>query len=150
MKLEQQVVSLELAKKMKELGFLQESLYKWNIPNVEEEKRLVGVENFDIDSYPKKEIFPTLFTQKEWEEFTENYNPIASDMVSCFTVAELGEMLPIWTDTYKATKGFHCKFWTGKPDPLRGESVSRHYTTFADTEADARAKMLIYLKENNL
>lgn len=118
MKQEDQVVSLEPAKRMKELGFEQKSLFWW-------------------------------CKYKNAGEYYLAYGN-RPDQISAYTVAELGEMLPLWTDTYKATKGFHCKFWTGKPDPLRLESVSRHYTICADTEADARAKMLIYLHENNL
>ena len=79
-----------------------------------------------------------------------NYN------YSAFTVAELGEMLP-----YKITKGedsFYFAVGQAKPDdkhyPKWEVSYSNEeYTPCldrADTEANARAKMLIYLLENKL
>jgi len=64
--------------------------------------------------------------------------------ISAFTVAELGEMLPDGFDTnhYSARKAgkWHCL------------GTVNHETKgfLGDTEANARAKMLIYLKENNL
>ena len=67
MQLEQQVISRELAKKLKELGVKQESLfwYDWVRPDVGEEG-----------------VFALTQT---------TYTP---DAVSAFTVAELGELLP--------------------------------------------------------
>lgn len=54
-----------------------------------------------------------------------------------FTVAELGEMLPE-----------RCRYWRSG---LRGQKEQKQMgTQTADTEADARAKMLIYLIENQL
>lgn len=66
MQLEDQVVSLEYAKRLKELGVKQESLFYW--------KELQG--NWCID-----------YCNKPWEEFNERW-------CSAFTIAELGEMLP--------------------------------------------------------
>lgn len=63
--------------------------------------------------------------------------------VSAYTVAELGEMLP---DNCKSYKGGKYFYWECRLIHKTGyQSVSG-----ASTEADARAKMLIYLKENNL
>jgi hypothetical protein len=67
MKLEQQVVSLELAKKLKELGVKQESLFYWN--------------------RHKSEI--------SWGLSQTNCSKISHwETISAFTVAELGELLP--------------------------------------------------------
>ena len=76
--------------------------------------------------------------------------------MSAFTVAELGEMLP---DEYpgdsesilmcfKVSGGKEWSKWYVRyqKDDLE-ETI---HTEFAGTEADARAKMLIYLLENNL
>jgi len=60
------------------------------------------------------------------------------DYVSAFTVAELGEML-------KESKSFQSSDKIGQWCCWTTETV-----THAKTEADARAKMLIYLIENKL
>lgn len=70
MKLEQQVVSLELAKKMKELGFEQESLFYWQL------------EASDYAS-EKEQIVPKEYLNKIFTPY------------SAYTVAELGEILGI-------------------------------------------------------
>lgn len=114
MKLEKQVVSLELAKRLKELGVNQESLFHWEAEQAN-------------DSYGWNYIL----TQKQ----------IAGGYYySAFTVAELGEIL-------------------GEDIPKIFQNVNRKWVLFNpytganlihDTEADARAQMLIYLLENKL
>lgn len=72
--LEQQLTNLELSKKMRELGFPQESLFYWGIWNEGE---------------------PTLVTDS-WaldERRQANYNYF---FYSAYTVAELGEFLKPW------------------------------------------------------
>jgi|TARA_R100001530_G_scaffold135693_1_gene113566 hypothetical protein len=112
MKLEDQVVSLELAKKLKELKVKQESLwYHYRIG----------------DKWGIKLTKPTI--ENEHSEF-----------YSAFTVSELGEILPEtnW-QTYREKKGW-----------IITDHQINLPTQKADTEADARAKMLIYLLENKL
>lgn len=120
MKLEQQVVSLELAKKLKELGVKQESEFYWT--------------EFFGDRYEIK--------HKDFASGGQTGN------CSAFTVAELGEMLP---DGYVAVKQpdgwYHGDYAHDLED---GIFVNTHLGSNADTEADARAKMRIYLLENNL
>jgi len=120
MKLEQQVVSLELAKILKALGVKQESLFTWLWTSERGEYELFG-RNHPIANDTAREMFP------------ENYT-------SAFTTAELGEMLPAG---YKTTKGHDVFIVEGMPD--EPYSIQR-----ANTEADARAKMLIYLLEQKL
>lgn len=126
MKLENQVVSLEIAKKLKELGVKQESyFYHTEIARFEdgEELEALVVINDHFNIQP---------------ELTE------ADGVkrySAFTVSELGEMLPEYTHSWKVENEWTCSLKTipsGSP------------TITAETEADARGKMLIYLIENNL
>ncbi len=62
---------------------------------------------------------------------------------SAFTVAELGEMLPAWFDSAKRKTGdWVCRFMEKTRD------LNHH--SFGETEADARAKMLVFLIENKL
>lgn len=122
MKLNQQVCSLELAQKLKTLGVKQESLFGW----VEDDGGIF------ISDDPKRWIYS----------------------FSAFTVAELGEMLPWMIDGrfVCCTKGrdgswniYYEKNSLGFP--IEGVRIDDQG---ADTEADARTKMLIYLLENKL
>jgi hypothetical protein len=136
MELEKQVCSLELAKRLKELGVKQESQYEWLLPPYE------GL------------------------DFVGGKNR-THNVAAAFTVAELGEMLPVrlFIEGMKVHENGYTEFQTKK---LHGSwkclylnSVGASYsneaadlydgtTVTADTEADARAKMLVYLTENNL
>lgn len=135
MKLENQVCNLELAKRLKELGVKQESLFYWLQDGV-------GMATILVDH--KGVMQDELYS-------------------SAFTVAELGEMLPESID-YQVDEFGHRSVWftsgrtilnKGKgwyvmyndPHPANKVPV---YAIHGDTEADARAKMLIYLLENKL
>ena len=112
---EQQVASLELSKKLEELGVEQNSLFGWSL--YDEKNNLWGVEEF-------RNI---------------------GDEYSAFTVAELGEMLPEATMSYKPYNMKKPEFYCER----HHKSASIRDLSFsADTEANARAKMLIYLIEN--
>lgn len=140
MELKQQCVSLELAKKLKELGVKQESLFYWKFSNGMLEK----VSNIDIDTelvYGKQPQKPK--TLGTW------------DTCSAFTVAELGEMLPTHINKEKEKFYLHCTGSKGLKEwyvfYMSEEDYNPHLCSFlADTEVDARAKCLIYLLENNL
>lgn len=60
--------------------------------------------------------------------------------ISAFTVAELGEMLQKYYASHKEEDCFRCF----------GDINGTMKSFTANTEADARAKMLIYLLENKL
>lgn len=117
MPLENQVASLELSKKLKELGVKQKSLFWWG--------RVSG---------------------DGWALY--HLNKLQSDNVSAFTVAELGEMLPkgYW-DEVSVNGGFEIGYGQGRP---MGDQKIDRYFVVEQNEAEARAKMLIYLLENNL
>jgi len=122
MKLESQVVSLDLAKRLKELGVKQESVFQWV---------LLGGHNPPVVRY----------------EYGSAYHALVE--ASAFTVAELGEILPLDVYTVKDKKGFYCwsdREWTNEEGLFDDHLDPIH----ADTEADARAKILIYLLENKL
>lgn len=126
MKLEIQVASLELSKKLKNLGVKQESYF-------------VYVKN-------PADLYILYVDDHGWDKSRKVY--------SAFTVAELGEMLPVGTksihiDTWydslpvQANKNWMCTM------PVQRVGRKTHIV-YALTEADARAKMLIYLLENKL
>lgn len=123
MKLEQQVTSLELSKKLKELG----------LPQTAHFGHIAGC----IMAFPETTLIDC----------------------SAFSVAELGEILPPYIfeaehghfhqlQSQKTEEGewevFYIYHWH-ETDHFIGEDVFQ-----AETEADARAKMLIYLIENKL
>lgn len=109
MELEKQVVSLELAKKLKSLGCKQESLFWWTDDEDSPLGEMVVGTFRDINSY------------------------------SAFTVAELGQMLPM-CQQFKTPIG-----WV-----IRYENLMGSWEDNAKTEADARAKMICYLLRMSL
>ena len=73
MKLEQQVCSLDLAKRLKELEVNQESYFGWFYND--------GMGEWELDQY-----------QTDWPQDEPGHNDV--HQYSAFTVAELGQMLP--------------------------------------------------------
>ena len=122
------VVSLELAKKMKELNFKQESEFYW-------------VERFRQDT---PDYVPYYVVETEGIPYRDSRNG-QNIIVSAFTVGELGEMLP-----YKKCQTiFKNVYRNGKIQYLfYAETEPKELLIEADTEANARAEMLIWLKEN--
>lgn len=138
---EWQVPNLKLSQKLKYLGVKQESLWYWIDMCVDKRgqyKPYWQIEDSDMAS-------------------ARSYNTKGQDeQYSAFTVAELGEMLPfeiaeatelkchkdidMWILTY-------TNYRTGK-DKVR--ILSEKEVDVSENEADARAKMLIYLIENKL
>lgn len=126
MKLEDQVCSLALAKRLKELGVRQNGHFHWVY--------------FD-------------WTNDKWIvfHFPHEDEPKHFDCYSAFTVAELGEMLPpmVIFESYVheiyIRKTPDNKWWVSYENGRRlcKEIVEK-------TEADAHAKMLIYLIEKGL
>lgn len=118
--LEQQVCSLESARKLKELGCRQESLFYW------------------YDSKSIKELHYAEESYHDCRNCDEHY--------SAYTVAELGELLPSmhYTQHYPSDFGEHegGNWGASKSGPFQ--------IIMAETESEARAKMLIYLIENGL
>lgn len=130
MKLENQVASLEISKRLKELGVKQESLFAWlPITNTEE----YG-----------------LFY--EWH--------ISKDEpISAFTVAELGEMLPKRNKKWNI-EGKWSNDWWFRIDQAWSDFCVNYYSdtgiglidgNIRDSNiANALGKLLIYLIENGL
>lgn len=142
MELEDQVVSLELSKKLKELGVKQESLWSWWITTDRDDTPTLNrssSKNCPICGHPRAPYFAE---------------------VAAFTVAELGEMLPqeilVPNKHYKARRHL-LRFGRYSVGPgllpwyIRYVfSKVTHFEQRGETEANVRAKMLIYLIENKL
>ena len=125
MKIEDQVTSLEISKRIKELSVPQDSLWWWRVYKKTGEAALTG------DAYCTA-------------------NPGDYDHYPAFTVAELG--LLIMQSEHKimptpSTNSEGIVSWM-IPICLRLEPTYPYCESF-DTEANCRGKMLIYLLENN-
>lgn len=122
MTLESQVCSLDLAKRLKGLGVKQESYFNW--AKIKQEPKTSWIIDKNAVTLPEVDYY------------------------SAFTVAELGEMLPVrdgdknftYKRAYAQEKGFYWLIYGGEDN----EKMT------ANTEADARAKLLIHLLENKL
>lgn len=140
MKLEQQVVSLELAQKLKELGVKQKGYnFYWA-------KCLLN-ETEDGKTRPWWLLFPQGDNVQAISDFPDWYDFEDFDWIECataFTVAELGEMLPTYFACHKRDEVGDWICYDNNYNKITDE-VGR-----ADTEADARGKMLVYLLENKL
>lgn len=135
MKLEDQVCSLEWAKKLKELGVGQDGLYSWSVPNPEKTAT-------EVDRYALENKCSVILTEHNYGERFDSY--------SAFTVAELGVMFPLHLCIETSIKTQYRKKYT-----FQCYSAARLYSqkiphVYAKTEADARAAMLVYLLENKL
>lgn len=126
MKIENQVTSLELSKRLCELGIPQESLFVW-------------IRKFPIDDY--------MIIGSNWREDVFWRNEIKTiGEYSAFTVAELG--LPRGYFTEKVAD--HYGSFSREQDSFGNNRITLIIGTEAETEADSRAKMRVYLIENKL
>ena len=125
--LEKQVCSLELSKKLKTLRVKQKSLWIWTFRKEKDQPNLCLKIDIDVSRVER------------W--------------CSAFTVAELGEMLGdrYLTKSHKTVRGNTVwdVYSIYEEDSINGEMISAK-ALYSDTEADARAKMRIYLLENKL
>lgn len=148
MKLEMQVANLELSKRLKELGVKQESLYWWvkgsHQYGYEGERYFKVDDGFVLSDWkPDSDMDYTGFPEPY--EDAEALAKIEMEQIySAFTVSELGEILGCKVENISR----YSKGWEIKAFSLDG-GVATIHGSFS-TEADARAKMLIYLIENGL
>lgn len=143
--MEKYVCSLELAKKLKELGVKQESEFYWWFRKIEGD-------NYVCELWSNHAVKVQV---EAWNSMNFQFpDSKINDHYSAFTVGELGEMLPanIWLDN----DWRYLNFIKNKREDLgRNPKWCYRYgkkkiIRFADTEANCRAKMLIYLIENKL
>ena len=122
MNIEKQVVSLELAKQLKDAGYPQEGLWWWT--NRMGRFRIVS----DV---PHTQYVTDIY-------------------YAAPTVAELGEKIKgvcfSWYGTYVKDNECWYVFWAEDTQSFR----DKQWITDADTEANARAKMLLYLHKEGL
>lgn len=124
MKVQEQVCSVDLSRRLKELGVKRNSIFCWH------ERERVG----------KSKHFTIYYSGMN--------NPVDGSDLPAFTVAELGEILKV----VNLVNGLKCyyTFWTGE-EWAAWESEYGIYIDgndiVANTEADARAMMIIHLIE---
>lgn len=129
MTLEDQCVNLSLSKRLKELGVKQDSIFDW-------------VWGFDANK-DKDEFFLWLMSP-----YNRN-NSKWKEQYSAFTVAELGELLPVnindhyFTSHRCARNGWWAMYTTGQIEHNK-------YEYWAKSEAEVRAKMLVCLIEQGI
>jgi len=120
MRLEEQVVSLELSKELKEAGYEQEGIFYWvkinDITDDNKEKWIVSLNIWSSPTIPHEHIVAP-------------------------TVAELGRILPEKHIMFVMNKN---KYW------VEYQSIVPCKSIVANTEANARAKMWLYLKKEGL
>lgn len=118
MKLEKQVCSLKQAQKLYDLGVTQTSLF-----------------------YHKVNEIQTVVTERQMKEWIEKFVPIRNIYYSAFTAAELGQLLPEYMESHSGPmdENWYCGFL---------ESEEDEYFAMEDTEANAKAAMLIHLISN--
>ena len=121
MELKNQVVSLDLAKKMKELGFEQESIFRW-----------VCRKNGKISLKFSRSVF----MDNQWE-------------ISAYTVAELGEIGKRGKIGITAYSEMTKHWWVTGGEWIVEKQKYSHLEE-GEKWADVLAKMLIYLKEQKL
>lgn len=141
MKITDQVISFEQAKRLNELGIRAKSLFIWaeivhpdDLSITEPLLYLTDIENFSLTRLTNKELIEIY----DGEEFFES-----GVMLSAYTLAELGEMLPV-------------NFLSGKVSETEYDCIEiNHLNLFEDRlihqpvkEVDARAKVLIHLLES--
>lgn len=126
MTLQEQVTSLEISKKLKELGVKQESFFRW-VNYLTYGPSTQFIPSGPYLAYKDDLIFKTPYLE-------------GKGYFSAFTVAELGEMLPI--------EYFRLQDRTLVDGYMFG--FGDEEAVYANTEANARGLILIYLIENGL
>jgi hypothetical protein len=135
------VTSLETSKRLKELGVPQESVFGWRMKHSEPDRWII-------------------WTSGTTETF------VGDESASAFLASELGEMLPLefWrkgrrfefatnvgrSNDHSCNKTWGCGYYHEGRTPYGLDETDLETQAEADTEADARAKLLIYLIEQGI
>lgn len=124
MKIENQVCTKEQGLRLEQLGIAHKSIFCY-----------CRISTSPEDSYD--DLLPTDWNLEGLPDSATTWTAPA------FTVAELGVMLSYYYPSYQSTGiiNFYCSYLE--------DGKMQGYTGVGDTEAQARAAMLIYLLENN-
>lgn len=130
---DQQVTSQKLSERLRDLGVLQQSLFWW-------------------------QVCADGTTELRYGKTTTNYGIPVQEHYAAFTGTELGELLPLGIQLQKGRKRitrdiYHTVRFSmfHQYNPVDADKKYLLRGSFhADTEAEARARCLIYLIENNL
>lgn len=128
MKIEETVCSPELSETIKNLGVEQKSIYYWWSTCESQRSRNYLLRIGD-------EIVGTTFTLERFK----------NGVSSAFTVAELGEILPVGFEATKTDNAFNRGRYKYSIDLHLEEGVGS-FSAYDDNEANALAKLLIYVK----
>jgi len=127
MNIEDQVVSVEVAKKLKEIGVEQESLFYWRVWNDETVDCAIGYEDYDFSGAGRKIV----------------------ERISAFTVAELMEQLPAVIETkagrYRLTIEKYEPRWYVSYIGTAGDALE---SVLNRKLADALGEMRLWLVKN--
>ena len=139
MKLQNQVCTLQQAKRLKELGVCQDSLFSWC---GDEEQRLMdnGKDGLAVGNWV---FVDSTIPWNNQELDQRQLVPSSKPFAAAFTVAELGIMLP---DAYESisAKELSGTVWYGIDENGRFYPCEKQY----QTEAECRADMIIHLIES--
>jgi hypothetical protein len=135
MKIEKIVCSVKYAEKLKKLGVKQNSIFYWIRTRELKHKNIVS-NNFIEEHGMKKNYY------------------------SAFTIGELGYILNEYLEGWEITryprgwslrqKKFVRRIWNNIREAMCLLDMFMHKKPLPKTEADARAKMVVYLLENKL
>ena len=151
LKLEEQVPSLELCKKLKSLSYPQEGLFYWQIETSDSE----FLKRYKIERF--KDILITDSEKRTSDRYWKGKKlKLSYEHFVAPTVAEMGERLPyqLFVGSPSKHDSYHLEIFMNSDKEFSysyyDDSTSEilHDTENCKTEANARAKMLIWLVEN--
>jgi|SRR5579872_7035958 len=146
--LENQVCSLELSKRLKELGVKQESLVYWlNVQHCVHMKVKENGWEVETDENGNNIIDKIDYRIELGNPFAWNIDK--DNCWSAFTVSELSEMLPENTNIFMLKVKDITPTWFCEAGECNGETTNWEQTSDV-IQANAIAKMIIYLLENKL
>lgn len=147
MELEQQVCSLELAKKLKELEVKQEGYWFWVDTGLNEPiLQCAGCMENAVDYYRDGDFVATAFTVAELGEMLHGAK---SDLMISTVDLDVDGVDHLWS-VAKIAKVEHIQARSAKHQAGIYELHHLDHVEAEVTEANARAKMLIYLIEHKL